>query len=199
MNKRWVQAIVTIVLAGLVSGCVGILVSGAATGVGFAHDRRSAGTIVDDQAIEIKLYDTFVNQLPPGSRVSVTSYNGTVLLTGEVPNPPARQQALSLAQNLNPPRVRMVHDELVIAAPSALAAQSNDAFLTTRVKAALLQIHAIPDFDPTRVKVVTERSIVYLLGLVTQREADAAAQVASQVSGVRQVITLFEFIPGSAT
>ena len=197
MNRRWLWVMGIIALTGLVSGCVGVLVSGAATGVSLAHDRRSAGTIVDDQSIEIKLYDAFVNQLPPGSRVSTTSYNSTVLLTGDVPTPQARQQAVHLAQHLNPPRVRLVHDELVIAPPLALSAQSNDAFLTTKVKAALLQIHDIPDFDPTRVKVVTERSIVYLLGLVTQREADAAAQVASQVNGVRQVITLFEFIPAT--
>ncbi len=196
MSHIGLRIMALITLSALLSGCIGVVVSGAATGVSFAHDRRSAGTIVDDQSVEIKLYDAFVNQLPPGSHISTTSYNGTVLLTGEVPTPQARQQALQLAQNLNPPRVRMVHDELVIAPPSTLAAQSNDAFLTTKVKAALLQIHDIPDFDPTRVKVVTERGIVYLLGLVTQREADAAAQVASQVNGVRQVITLFEFIPG---
>jgi osmotically-inducible protein OsmY len=82
----------------------------------------------------------------------------------------------------------------MIGPPSPLSSRSNDTLLTTQVKAALLRINDIPDFDPTRVKVVTERGVVYLLGLVRPREADAAADVTSQVSGVRQVVTLFEYI-----
>ena len=82
---------------------------------------------------------------------------------------------------------------MVVGPPDSLSTRSNDAFLTTKVKTALFQIK-IADFDPTRVKVVTERSVVYLMGLVRPNEADASANVASQVSGVRQVVTLFEFI-----
>lgn len=195
MKFRWMQKIGVLVLAGALAGCAGILVGGAATGVSMVHDRRTAGAIVDDQTLELKLYDALNQQLPPGNRISVTSYNGAILLTGEVVSEQARQRADAVARDFNPPPVRRVHNELVIDAPSPLSVQSNDALLTTKVKTALFQINTIADFDPSRVKVVTERGVVYLLGLVRPVEADAAANVASQVSGVRQVVTLFEYIP----
>ncbi len=195
MRVRWIQGSAALALALALSGCAGLLVGGAATGVSMVHDRRTAGAIVDDQTLELKLYDTLNQQLPPGNRISVTSYNGAILLTGEVVSEAARQRADAIARGFNPPPVRMVHNELVIGAPSPLSVQSNDALLTTKVKTALFQINTIADFDPSRVKVVTERGVVYLLGLVRPAEADAAANVASQVSGVRQVVTLFEYIP----
>lgn len=188
---RWAGALA---LALSLSGCVGLLVGGTATGISVAHDRRTTGTVVDDQTIELKLYDVFNQQLPPGNRISITSYNGTVLLTGEAVSEGARQQAEQIARRFNEPPVRMVHNELIIGPPSPLSVQSNDALLTTKVKTSLFQIHSIPDFDPTRVKVVTDRGVVYLLGLVRPVEADATANVASQVGGVQQVVTLFEYI-----
>ena len=104
-----------------------------------------------------------------------------------------RQQAEQIARDLKEPPVRLVYNELVIGPPNSLSVQSNDALLTTKVKSALFQIQ-IPDFDPSRVKVVTESSVVYLMGLVKPVEADASANVASRVGGVRQVVTLFEYI-----
>lgn len=192
--KRGMQRAGVLALAFSLSGCAGILVGGAATGVSMAHDRRTTGTVIDDQTIELKLYDLLNRQLPPGNRISTTSYNGTVLLSGEAVSEGARRQAEQIARHFNTPPVRMVHNELVIGPPSSLSVQSNDALLTTKVKTALFQINNIPDFDPTRVKVVTDRGVVYLLGLVRPVEADAAANVASQVGGVQQVVTLFEYI-----
>jgi len=148
--------------------------------------------VVDDQTIEMKIYDALNRQLPPGNRISTTSYNGIVLLTGEVVSEAARRQAEAIARGIEPP-VREVYNELVIGRPSPLSRQSNDAMITTKVKSALFQIK-IKDFDPSRVKVVTDRSVVYLMGLVRRNEADAAADVASRVDGVRQVVTLFEYI-----
>lgn len=197
MSVRWVRqaGALALALALALSGCAGILVGGAATGVSMVHDRRTAGAVVDDQTIELKLYDALNRQLPPGNRISVTSYNGAVLLSGEAVSEEARQRAGVIASHFNPPPVRMAHNELVVGAPSPLSVQSNDALLTTKVKAALFQINTIPDFDPTRVKVVTDRGVVYLLGLVRPNEADAAAGVVSQVGGVQRVVTLFEYIP----
>lgn len=193
--NAWPIRLAAVVLAMvLLTGCIPLLVGGAAVGVGVAHDRRTAGTVLDDQTIELKLYSAFDRQLPPGNHIDVTSYNGAVLLSGEAVSEQARQQAEAIARNLVEPPVREVYNELVIGPPSALSSRSNDSLLTTKVKAALLQINDIPDFDPSRVKVVTERGIVYLLGLVRPREADAAADTASQVSDVRQVVTLFEYI-----
>ena len=176
----------------LLSGCAGLLVGGAAVGVSVAHDRRTTGTVVDDQTIELKVYDALNQKLPPGNRVSTTSYNGAVLLTGEVVSETARQQAETIVRGITPP-VREVYNELTIDRPRSFSSRSNDGLLTAKVKAALFQI-GINDFDPTRVKVVAERGVVYLMGLVRPNEADASANVASQVSGVRQVVTLFEYI-----
>ncbi len=176
----------------LLSGCAGLLIGGTAVGVSVVHDRRTTGTLVDDQTIELKVYGALNGELPPGNRINATSYNGVVLLTGEVISEEARQKAEVATRNIVPP-VREVFNELVVGPPDSLSTRSNDAFLTTKVKTALFQIK-IADFDPTRVKVVTERGIVYLMGLVRPNEADASANVASQVSGVRQVVTLFEFI-----
>jgi osmotically-inducible protein OsmY len=116
------------------------------------------------------------------------------LLTGEAVSEGVRRQAEQIARRFNEPPVRMVHNELVIGPPSPLSIQSNDALLTTKVKTLLFQINSIPDFDPSRVKVVTDRGIVYLMGLVRPVEADATANMASQVDGVKQVVTLFEYI-----
>ncbi|MER2528272.1 MAG: BON domain-containing protein [Candidatus Competibacter denitrificans] len=183
------------VLAGslLSSGCVGLLVGGtAAVGVGMAHDRRTTGTLVDDQTIGLKVTAALDRQLPSGNRISATSYNAVVLLTGEAASEDMRRQAEFIARGVMPPP-REVYNEVVVSPPSPLSARSNDALLTTKAKAALFKIQ-IKDFDPTRVKVVTDRSVVYLLGLVRPNEGDAAANVVSQIGGVHQVVTLFEFI-----
>lgn len=191
--SRLMQIGVALVLSWLSSGCVGLLVGGTAVvGAGVAHDRRTTGTLVDDQTIELTAHSALNQQLPPGNRISVTSYNGVVLLTGEVVSEAVRQQATAAVRSIVPP-VREVYNELVVAKPSSLSANSNDALLTTKAKAALFQVK-LKDFDPTRVKVVTDRRVVYLMGLVRPNEADAAANVVSQVNGVKQVVTLFEFI-----
>ncbi|MBK8183685.1 MAG: BON domain-containing protein [Candidatus Competibacteraceae bacterium] len=166
---------------------------GAAVGVGVAaHDRRTTGTLVDDQSIEVKIHNALNRQLPPGNRIGVTSYNAAVLLTGITASEATRQQAEMIARGITP--VKEVYNELAVgSSKTSFSAQSNDSLLTTRVKAILFKIR-IQDFDPTRVKVVTEGGVVYLMGLVRKNEADAAANTASQVSGVKQVVTLFEYI-----
>lgn len=174
------------------SGCAGLLVGGAAVGVSVAHDRRTAGTIVDDQNIVLNLYAALNQQLPPGNRINIDSYNRTVLLTGEVVSEPVRRRAEHIALNIEPP-VRRVHNELTVGPPRSLSERGGDSLLGTQVKTALFQVR-IPDFDPSRVKVVAEDGVVYLLGLLRPNEADAVANAASRVGGVRQVVTLFEII-----
>ncbi len=188
----WIRLAGVVLSMAVLNGCAGLLIGGTAVGVSVAHDRRTTGTVVDDQTIEMKIYDALNRQLPPGNRIGTTSYNGIVLLTGEVVSEAARRQAEAIARGIEPP-VREVYNELVIGRPSPLSRQSNDAMITAKVKSALFQIK-IKDFDPSRVKVVTDRSVVYLMGLVRRNEADAAADVASRVDGVRQVVTLFEYI-----
>lgn len=194
MKVRQLVLAGTVLVASLpLSGCIGLLVGGtAAVGVGMAHDRRTTGTLVDDQTIGLKVTAALDRQLPPGNRISATSYNAVVLLTGEAVSEDVKRQAEFVARGVMPPP-REVYNEVVVGPPSPLSARSNDAFLTTKAKAALFKIQ-MTDFDPTRVKVVTDRSVVYLLGLVRPSEGDAAANVVSQIGGVHQVVTLFEFI-----
>jgi osmotically-inducible protein OsmY len=184
--------VIVVLATFMLSGCAGLLVGGAAVGVSMAHDRRTAGTIVDDQNIVLNLYAALNQQLPPGNRINITSYNRTVLLTGEVVSEQVRRRAESIASNIEPP-VQRVHNELVIGPPRSLSDRGGDSMLGTQVKTALFQVR-IPDFDPSRVTIVAESGVVYLLGLMRPNEADAVADVASRVSGVRQVVTLFEMI-----
>lgn len=173
--------------------CVPLVIGGAATSAAVVHDRRSAATILSDQDIELSIRQHVIKDpMFHGSHINITSYNNIVLLTGEVPNRETGLAAGQLARDT--PKVRQVHNELVIAPPSSIAARSNDSLITAGVKSMLLAVDQ-PGFDPTRVKVVTERKTVYLMGLVTAAEADAASEQARRVTGVAKVIRLFEIIP----
>ncbi|RMG28800.1 MAG: BON domain-containing protein [Gammaproteobacteria bacterium] len=179
----------------LLVGCAPLVVGGAAaTTAEVAHDRRTAGTVIDDQAIELKAFRAIHKDktLASQSHISVTSYNLNVLLTGETPTEALRQRAAEIVRRI--PRVRRVYNELVVAGPSSLTSRSNDTLITTKVKLALFHIKGLKGFDPTRVKVVTERGNVYLMGLLTHEEADAVAETARRVGGVQRVIKLFEYI-----
>lgn len=182
-----------VLVAGLAGCAAGVLVGGTAVGIGLAHDRRTAGTVIEDQAIELKAYGRLSReQSLQGNHINVTSYNTAVLLSGEVATPELRRRAEDIVRNID--KVKRVHNELIIAAPSSLASRSSDAWITTKVKTSLLQIDGLPDFDPTRVKVVTERGIVYLLGLLQPREAEAVISTVRRVGGVQKIVTLFEYI-----
>lgn len=177
----------------LSSGCGVFVVGGAATAASVAHDRRTAGTIVEDQAIELKIYQALRNEPDrlDNTSINVTSYDRVVLLTGEVPSAGISAWAERVAGDID--NVIMVHNKLAERPPSSLGNRNNDAWISARAKSALLQVK-IPGFDPTRVKVVTRRGVVYLMGLVTETEGQAAADSVSRVNGVRQVVTLFRYI-----
>jgi osmotically-inducible protein OsmY len=174
-------------------GCAVALVGGAATTLAVTHDRRTTGALIDDQGIEFKLEQAISETQGLGSavHVQVSSYNGVVLLTGEAPTEHSRAQIEPLVQRID--RVRAVHNEVQVAPLSNLQVRGNDVVLSTRVRAALLQIN-LPDFDATRVKVVTTNEVVYLMGLVSQREGRAAAEQARQIGGVLRVVKLFEYL-----
>lgn len=180
-------------LSVLTSGCGVFIVGGAATAASVAHDRRTAGTILEDQAIELKTYQALRDdpERMANARINVTSYDRVVLLSGEVPSSAIAEWATGVANAID--NVTDVHNELAVQAVSSLGSRSNDAWITTRAKSALLQIK-IPGFDPTRVKVITERGIVYLLGLVTEAEGQAAVDNIRRVNGVERVVTLFRYI-----
>lgn len=178
-----------VVLAAAASGCVGIVAGGAATGAAVAHDRRTTGTFVEDQAIELKAIKAILEdeQLHGRTHINVTSYNTVVLVTGEAPDEALRNRVIEVVRAI--PKVRHVYDEIAIAAPSSMISRSSDTLITAKVKT---QLFTDSDIDGTRVKVVTERGIVYLMGLVSGAEAERAVEVARKVGGVQKVVKLFE-------
>jgi len=177
------------VLTPTLSGCFPAVATGVAATALVAADRRTAGAIVEDEQLEWKISSAIQKALGDRAHVNVTSYNRIVLLTGEVPDEAAKQRAETLAKQTE--NVRAVVNELIIAAPSSLASRANDASLTTQVKARLVGNRDVPAH---LVKVVTEGGVVYLMGLVTRREGDAATYVARTTSGVKRVVRVFEFI-----
>ena len=169
------------------SGCLPVVATGAAVGTLAALDRRTVGAQTEDQAIELKAAAQIRDRI--GSGVSVTSYNRKVLLTGQVANERDKRTAEAIVADL--PNVRSIHNELQIAGVPSMSTSAADAAITARVKAAFFDA---PDLQANTIKVVTEAGTVYLMGLVSHREADRAAQVASRVAGVQRVVTVFEFI-----
>jgi osmotically-inducible protein OsmY len=174
--------------AAILSGCFGAAVVGAGATVVMLEDRRTTGVYVEDENIEWKALG--VNHgAAPDAHINSTSYNGLVLLTGEVST-----EALKKAVGENVGKiasVKSVTNELRVAGNSSLSSRGNDSFLTTKVKTAFLNNGKFP---PTALKVVTEDGTVYLMGLVTVQEGDAAAEIARNVGGVKSVVKVFEYI-----
>jgi osmotically-inducible protein OsmY len=179
----------------LLAGCFGaLLAGGAATGVALvATDRRVPDVMLGDERIEQIGGDRIAQRLGDKAHVNVTSYNLTVLLTGEVPDEKAKEVAEQTAAQVD--RVKAVVNELEIAGMSSLAARANDTYLTGRIKSAYV---AAQKFSATHVKVVTEAGVVYLMGLVTRREADDATELARSISGVRKVVRVLEYLSAPA-
>ena len=174
----------------LLAGCVPMMVAGAAGGALVATDRRSAGAQLDDTTIEAKVGQFANSRWGDRAHLSVTSYNGVVLITGEVPDDAGKAAMTEFAKGTD--RVRSVQNELVVAPPSAMGSRSNDTYLTSVVKTRFLE--ATDKFSATHVKVVTDRGVVYLMGLVRRTEIDAAAQIAASTKGVARVVKVVEYI-----
>lgn len=177
--------------AAVLHGCAPMLVAGAGTAAVAAHDRRTVGAFVDDQAIEVKVRNAIHadETLRKETHINITSLNGIVLLSGETPTTESRDQVLARARTVA--GIRQIANEIRVAPPSSFGDRSYDTWLTTKVKTKMVRVD---ELDSTRVKVVTENDIVYLLGLVTKKEADLATEAARTVSGVARVVKLFEYI-----
>lgn len=191
MYSRIFVSVAAAACIGLLQGCGEMVVAGGATGVAVAHDQRTAGAVIEDQAIEFKVGRAIRGdkELDEQSHINVTSYNGAVLLSGETPSDALRKRAEDLAGRVE--KVKKVHNELTAAAPSSLVSRSSDTLMTTKIKSKMV---GTKDFDPTRVKVVTENGVVYLLGLVKHAEADIATDIAGHTDGVQRVVKLFEYL-----
>jgi len=171
------------------AACVPAVVGGAAVGGSVVADRRTSGVYVEDENIELKAVRKMETNLGEQSHVNVTSFNRNVLLTGEVPDAARKTLAENLMKEVE--QVRDVTNEIVIAPKTDISVRTNDTYITTKVKTQFLTENK---FQANYVKVVTENSVVYLLGLVTQAEADAAVEIARNTEGVSKVVKVFEYI-----
>jgi len=186
---RLIPLIVALPAIAQLTGCAIVAGAGLATGAVATTDRRTTGTFIDDEIIEFKVLNRIRTQsdLWEQSHVNATSFNNIVLLTGETPSSAFKTRISQAAASIS--KVRNVHDELAIAAPSSMLARTSDTWVTGKVKTILL---SEMQMDGTRVKVVTEKGIVYLMGLVSNAEADKATELTRRVGGVERVVRLFE-------
>lgn len=169
-------------------GCVPLAVTGAAAGAMMASDRRTTGTYIEDEEIEWKVVGRLREGFN-GAHVNATSYNRRVLLTGEAPDDYSKkkiEEVVRLIQN-----VKDVVNELQVAGASSLASRGNDSLVTSNVKARMVNNGK---FSPQHVKVVTEAGVVYLMGIVSQQEGDAAVEITRTTSGVNRVVKVFEYV-----
>lgn len=195
MKQQWRRMSGAIVVAGLLAGslsaCVPLLVGGGAVTTALvASDRRTSGMYLEDERIEqsasAKLHDKLAN----GSRASVTSFNRVALITGEVRTAAEKAEIERIVASVE--NVRSVVNELeVVPFISSISQRSKDTFITSKVKASLIDAK---DLQANTIKVVTEMNVVYLMGIVTPREGKRAAEIARGVNDVRKVVRVFENI-----
>ena len=189
-RARWCALLVAVLLVGGLSACVPLVVGGAAVGtMVVAVDRRTSGAQLEDEGIELRASNQLFGMYGERAHVNVTSWNRQVLITGEVPSADDKHKVEDMVRGLE--NVKSVVNELAVGAPSSLAVRSNDTFITGKVKASFVDAQ---DLQSHAIKVLTERSVVYLMGRVTTREANRAGELARSVSGVAKVVRVFEII-----
>jgi osmotically-inducible protein OsmY len=189
MTSMFIKTGLAVALIAGLQACAPLMVGGMVGGAMVASDRRTSGIQLEDENIELKASSRIREMLGGRVHVNVTSYNRQVLLTGEVPNEQDRQYVAKLTGEVE--NVRAVLNELVVAPNSGLTDRSTDSLITAKVKAQMIDSK---DIFANAYKIVTERGAVYLMGRVTQREADRATEVARQVSGVKKVVRSFEIL-----
>ncbi|MBV0933388.1 BON domain-containing protein [Marinobacterium weihaiense] len=186
------RPLIAVVLAStLLSGCSSLISASREEPIQEDQGSRTWGRYLEDESIETK---TLVNiskgsQALAQSHINVVSYNGQVLLIGQVPDENIKREASEIARQVR--HVRKVHNELEIAGPTSTIVRSNDVYLTSRIK---VQMLADKRVEGGRIKVVTENGVVYLMGLVTPAEADIAVDITRSVAGVRKIVKVFEYI-----
>jgi osmotically-inducible protein OsmY len=189
MKTPLIRTCLTLSMVATLQACAPLVVGGMVGGAMVATDRRTSGIQLEDENIEIKASGRIGQMTGDRTHVNVTSYDRQVLLTGEVPNEQDRTYVAKLVSEVE--NVRTVINELVVAPKSGLADRSTDALISAKVKAQMVDSK---DIFANAYKIVTERGVVYLMGKVTQREADRATEVARQVSGVKKVVRSFEIV-----
>lgn len=188
-QKALVISVLGITAIGL-AGCFPVVATGVVTGALSVSDRRTTGAQAEDQTIEIKAFNRFRERFKSSQiSLSVVSFNRIALVTGYVPDEATKAEAARLVSSIE--NVRNSLNEIVVGLPPSIRTYGSDTVLTTRVKASMLEAK---DLQAQVIKVYTESSTVFLMGIVTEREANRAADIASRVSGVRRVVRAFETI-----
>ena len=177
----------------LLQGCFPLAATGLGAAVMMVDDRRSTGVYIEDENIEWKARGRLIDQFQ-GTHVNVTSFNLTVLVTGEVPTEKLKAEVAETVRSI--PSVKNVVNELVVGGNTALTARANDGLVTTNIKTRFINNGK---FSINHVKVVTESGSAFLMGIVTSDEADAATELARTTSGVSRVVRVFEYIGAAGT
>jgi osmotically-inducible protein OsmY len=182
--------VVLVALVPILQSCIPLLVgAGVGAGIMMAEDRRTSGTVLEDQTIEIKARNRITEKHGEQVKISVTSFNRFVLLTGQAPTDEIKQDVSVLV--LEVPSVRNIQNEIVVVGISSMTSRASDALLTSRVKGRLAQNK---DVGAAHVKVLSESGTVFLMGLVTRAEAESASQTAATTGGAQRVVKVFEYL-----
>lgn len=183
--------IAVVLASSLVAGCSNIISATREEPIQEDPGSRTLGRYLEDESIETKVLVNISkgSEALAQSHINVVSYNGQVLLVGQVPSAQVKAEAEQIASKVR--HVRKIHNELEIAGPTSSIVRTNDAYLTSRIK---IQLLADKSVEGSRIKVVTENGVVYLMGLVSQQEADRAVDITRSVTGVRKIVKVFEYI-----
>lgn len=181
--------ILAVALGTQLTACVPVIVGGAVVGGSMAADRRTSGTYIEDQAIELKASKAIADSLKEKVHANITSFNRQVLITGEVWDEASKKKAESLVKPIE--NVISIQNYLVVGPSSSLSTRSSDAYLTSKIKTNFLTENK---FSANYVKVVSENGTVYFMGLVTHKEANDAAEITRNLGGVKAVVKVFEYI-----
>lgn len=196
MNKMklTLSAVLLATALPMLQGCFPLIAGGVAVGVMSAHDRRLTGVQTDDETAEWKAGAAIPAHLKDKSHINFTAYNQRVLITGEVPTEEAK--TLVGEQTLKVERVLTIYNELTVAPASSLSSRSTDSYITSKIKARLVDSNQL---SANHVKVVTEGAVAHLMGIVNEREAKVAVNIARTTDGVRKVVNVMEIVPESET
>ncbi len=194
MTIQFIGVLLIILVSGSLQGCFPVIAAGVGTGALIAQDRRDSTTFVVDEKIEFAASDRIGKQIKLRTHINITSFNRKVLISGEVPDESTKEEVGKIISDIE--NVLGVYNELVVSENSSLASRSNDSLITADVKIRFMRDKRFdaPKFNTNSVKVVTENGTVFLAGIVSRAEAEAATDIASTTAGVKRVVKLFEYI-----
>jgi len=191
LKNKSLKLCAVLIIFSVLQGCTAVAVVAVSTGASMATDRRSFGNQIDDQSIELKAYNEITKNksLNENTNIHIISLNGSVLIIGQAPNTYLRDQVVKIINDLD--GVVRIHNQIRIGNLISVTTKTNDVWLTSKVKSALF---ASDEVNGKAIKVITENAEVFLMGLVTQKEADAAINITRNISGVNRVFKAFEYL-----